>query len=252
MDINIINLENFDINKLRYAKSCKNGSNKKISIGYDNNTDLYILTPYITNTNSYQRNSYIKLLFDPLLGDILKFYNIIESLEDDAKRHINKYSNTLKINSIIKRDNSDLFDDSDNENDSYIKMLYINLLNQKYKVYNHNSEECNLNELKNGWKFKMLLKIDSIWINTSKKRFGLKIDLIQLKIHQPIYQTKCLIDIPVSQEYKRDIIARTNETQININQMINVPMNIPDRTLFKPPNITELLKMKNGLKKVLE
>ena len=240
MNINIIDLDNFDINQVKYAKSVNNGttSSKKISIGYDDNIELYILTPYMINKIDYLPNrkySFFKMHFDPMLGPILKFFKMIQSLEHNVKQHINRYSNKLEINTIIKTDNTDLFDDNDDDNTDLIKMIYLKLSNQQHKIYDNNSEECSLDKLRNEWKYKVLLKIDSIWINSDKRRYGLKIEMVQLKIYQPIYQMKCLIDNEnENKELKKNKYLEREDnggSNVNINQTINIPISnviIPD------------------------
>ena len=97
MDINIIDINAFDINKIKLYKSYFTGPNKKkISIGYDTHIDLHIFTPFFINHMDFLQNhkyQYLKLIFDPMLGDILKFYNIINNTESYIKQHIQKNNN---------------------------------------------------------------------------------------------------------------------------------------------------------------
>lgn len=254
MDINIINIDNFDINDINLSRSISiNSYKKKISIGYKDNTELYLLTPLITNNINYQNDKYqfLKILFDPFLGQILNFYNIIISIEKYIKEHIHKNNPKYILNSIIKNDKQDLFDDDGSE---CIKAMLLRLNN--YKVYDNNSNECELSLLKVGWKFKALIKIDYIWIDIDKKKFGLNIELIQLKIIQPITQIRCLIDndIPIRRKITKipepirpiaNVINEFRETEEQKEEEKPV-------SIFKPPNPLELLKMKNALKKVID
>jgi hypothetical protein len=222
MDISIININDFDIKLLTFSKSFFIGQNKKkISIGYDDNTDFHILTPLFTNSMDFLSNhkyQYLKMVFDPMLGNILKFYNIIKSIENSVKELILKHNKNYTMQSIIRNDQMDMFID-DEEIDielNSIKNIYLKLSNHPklvplYKIYDSNNNECQLNNLKNGWKYKALIKIDSIWIDTMKKKFGINLDLIQLKILQPIVQTKCLIDNDVI-IVKKDIYRYSNNT----------------------------------------
>jgi hypothetical protein len=285
MDINIVNINEFDIKKLTLSKSFFTGPNKKkISIGYDTYMDCHILTPLFTNQMDFLLNhkyQYLKLIFDPMLGDLLKFYNIIESIESHIKHHIQKHNDKYSIQSLIKYDQTDLFVDDDNDDIdintikyTHLKLFGSNLGFAKneptYKIYDSNSTECGLNNLKNGWKFKTLIKFDSIWIDTTKKRFGINLELVQLKILQPVSQTKCLIDndILISKKetyrYSNNTVSYSNSSISNIPD-ISIPPPLSSSstgsssgsnnnigTLFKPPNPMELLSMKNALKKVLE
>jgi len=278
MDINIININDFDIKQIAFSKSFFIGSNKKkISIGYGENVDFHILTPLFTNTMDFISNNkyqYLKMVFDPMLGNILKFYNIIQSIETLIKDHILKHNKNYTLQSVIRNDQTDLFID-ENQMDTEInniKNIYLKLTNHPksestYKIYDANCNECLLNNLKNGWKYKGLIKIESIWIDTLKKKFGLNLELVQLKILQPITQTKCLIDNDIL-IVKKDVYKYSNNT-LNLNQNIqaNLPIvsddskSVEQRTpilsnieikKFIPPNAGELLKMKDALKKVLD
>lgn len=255
MDINIINTNEFDINDITLSRSITiNSYKKKISIGYKDNTELYILTPIFTNNINYHNDKYqfLKILFDPLLGQILNFYDKILLIEEHIKEHIKKNNSKYMLNSIIKNDKQDLFDDDGSE---CIKAMLLKLNN--YKVYDNNSNECELNLLRIGWKFKALIKIDYIWIDIDKKRYGLNIDLVQLKIIQPITQIRCLIDNETQIRRKitripepiRPIANVLNEFKVkeDVEELVDIDKSV---SIFKPPNPIELLKMKNALKKV--
>jgi hypothetical protein len=292
MDINIINTDNFDIKQMVLSKSVFVGTNKKkISIGYGDNTDFYLLTPLFTNNMDFLSNhkyQYLKMIFDPMLGHILKFYNIIQSIETSIKDHIIKHNKNYTLQSAIRNDSTDLFIDENDVNFDIdlnnIKNMYLKLTNYsktqtRYTFYDANCTECSLSNLKNGWKFKALIKIDSVWIDTMKKKFGLNIELVQLKILQPIIQTKCLIDNDVLimkneiYRYSNNTYNVSNNTQSNMatmtlntkqNSIIPNPPPVPvinssvgtnndlKAQVFIPPNPIELLKMKNALKKVLD
>jgi hypothetical protein len=306
MDINIINIDNFDITQIKYSKSFFIGSNKKkISIGYGENTDFHLLTPLFTNTMDFLSNhkyQYLKMIFDPMLGNILKFYNIIQSIELSIKDHILKHNKQYTLQSVITNDQndpSDLFIDEEDVNIELdnIKNIYLKLTNNQkiqpqYKIYDSNCTECSLSNLKDGWKFKGLIRIESIWIDTIKKKFGLNLELVQLKILQPIVQTKCLIDndiVAVKKEiyrYSNNTYNLTNSSHANIPSDTGINLfkqpdlissgsilgyvsstgtgsgsSVPNSSVpnteakglfFVPPNSMELLKMKNALKKVLD
>jgi hypothetical protein len=271
MDINITNINDFDMKQIIFSKSFFIGLNKKkISIGYGDNVDIHILTPFFTNIMNYingNKYQYLKIVFDPMLGNILKFYNIIQSLEYIIKDHILKHNKDYVLQSIIRDDQDDLFSDN-NIDINTIKNICLKLINYsksdiQYKIYDDNCEECSLNNLKYGWKYKGLIKFESIWIDTQKKKFGLNLELVQLKIKQPITQIKCLIDND-NIIIKKDIHKYSNN-KLNTDQNIitNIPLNneiaahlIPAIEIktknFIPPNTMELLKIKNALKKVLE
>jgi len=298
MDINIVNINDFDIKQITFSKSFFIGQNKKkISIGYDDNTDFHILTPLFTNSMDFLSNhkyQYLKMVFDPMLGNILKFYNIIKSIENSVKELILKHNKNYTMQSIIRNDQMDMFiDDEEVDIDielNSIKNIYLKLSNHPklvplYKIYDSNNTECQLNNLKNGWKYKALIRIESIWIDTMKKKFGINLDLIQLKILQPIVQTKCLIDNDVI-IVKKDIYRYSNNTfsfdqdiraNLSVDPLVNnisrnayisdnltnsdISTNSANTTnsanstmtkLFIAPNANDLLKMKNALKKVLE
>lgn len=258
MDINIVKLNNFDLNKIVLSKSYSiYTNNKKISIGYDNYSDLHLLSPIFINNINYSIYQNLKIRFEPLLGDILHFYNSINDIEQKIKNHITKHNKDYNLCSIIKTDKTDLFDDTSND---YIKYISIDLTkNTTYKIYNNNSEECALNNLKNGLKFKTLLKIDYVWINTFSKKFGLHIDLIQLKIIQPIATLKCLIDTDLNKDNEiivKDIVEYKVEKKPSINNTNNISIQqnsiIVDKVIFRPPDASQLLLMKSSLKKVIE
>ena len=268
MDIDILNINNFDINKLVFSKVVNlNPYKKKISIGYNNLIDLYILTPLFTNSINFNLNSkisFIKLSFDPLLGDILKFYNIVNEIEDNINKNILKLYPNYELSSILKFDKNDIdiFQKIDNEDDNnndnnYIKYMYLSLDSKNdytYKIFDDNNHETNINQLKLGSKFKSIIKIDYIWIDIKKKKFGLNINLIQLKFIQPIYQIKCLFDDTVIQNNKSIILKKElniNESDTNIKTQ-SPKKEIENKSVFIPPDPRELLKMKNLLKKVNE
>ena len=125
-----------------------------------------------------------------------------------------------------------------------------------YRIYDSNSKECQLSNLKNGWKFRTLIKFDSIWIDTDRKKFGINLDLVQLKIYQPISRIRCLID---NDTYTRELSKYTNNNSIEDCAITrsNPSKPISDfdtgkKKVFVPPNPDELLKIRNALKKVLE
>jgi hypothetical protein len=273
MDINIVDINTFDISKITFSKSVLiTPIKKKISIGYDDNIDLHILSPiFINNMNFLSNNKYpyLKLIFDPMLGHILKFYTFIQNIEIYITQHIEKNKNNkYTISSIIKNDQSDYNDLFDNTNhNDYIRTIFLKLSNlyksePKYKVFDNNLQECNLNSLKNGWKFKTLIKIDYVWIDIEKKKFGLSLDLIQLKIIQPISQIKCLIDNDIPDIKKENFKLRNSNNDIDqtipkISPVSDKNPNVSDQEkterpqIFIPPNPLELLKMRSALKKVL-
>jgi hypothetical protein len=261
MDIDIIKLNDINIKNLTFSKSRAIYQNKKkISIGYNNFDNFHILSPILTN-NNYVSNI-LKLKFEPLLGDILIFYNLITNIEQLINTYILKIYKDYTISSIIKTDITDLFDEA---LEDYTKYISIDLhKNSKYKIYNNNNNECKLNKLNIDSKFKTLLKIDSIWIDTLNNKFGLQIDILQLKIIQPIYTIKCLIDNDSDSlsdspndnikqiEYKP--IKKNIESIIQNTSNISVQQNAitVNKIIFSPPDASQLLKIKNSLKKVIE
>ena len=272
MDITIINIDEILIDKIQFSKSFSTNINqKKISIGYNNQIDLHILSPiFLSNMNHLpliQYNS-IKLRFEPMLGPIQQFYNTIIQIEQLIKQHILKHNNDYLLCSIIKIDRIDLFDD---QIDDFTKYISLNI-NNDTKYYDHQNNETSISDLKINYKFKTLLKIDSIWINTNSKKFGLKIELIQLKIIKPITTIRCLIDNDHNQNYNHNQNQNHNHNQKQItnnkieveidketspirNQTNNVLIQQPiiiDKIIFKPPDPSQLLQLKNSLKKIIE
>ena len=134
----------------------------KLSISYNQNYNLF----------KYKFDDFI-LLFKEVDGEI-------ESLTYNKK----VYKDFIEIQLL-------LFNLFDYKNIEYIDVylqsiqgIYIENIYDDY--YDNNSNECELNLLKVGWKFKALIKIDYIWIDIGKNKFGLNIELIQLKIIQHV------------------------------------------------------------------
>lgn len=249
-DIHIVDINNFNIDNIVIPKKITNiNINKqKLSIGY-NNKDFYLITPFFINYNDYHNSKiqYLKLIFDPLYGDILKFYETILLIEQQSKDILSKY---YTLNSIIKTENIkdvDLFDTDIFEN---IKYMYIKL-NNHCKIYK-DLHETNIDNLKQKWYFKCLIKIDSFWIDINKKTYGLSIDLIQIKISQPIYQIKCLIENKESlKPINESIIVQKSEQLSSISYHITETTNKKEvKSIFVPPNPMDLLNIKNALKSI--
>jgi len=272
MDI-ITNINNFNILNIQYSKSFSIGiTQKKKSIGYNNAIDFLILSPvFISNTNYSSCLNYksIKIRFEPLLGPILDFYNIINNIENNITQHILKHNPSYTICSIIKNEQLNNFDDFIT---NPIKYISLNI-NNNLKYFDDLNKESSLNELKINFRFKTLLKIDSIWINTNSKKFGLNIELIQLKIIKPLYLSKCLIDnntyIDNTTNNSKELLLINNNTinnnTINNNTINNNTINkelllikkdtnniiINQPIIFKPPEPSQLLQLKNSLKKII-
>jgi hypothetical protein len=247
-DIHIVDIDNFNIDNITTPKKITNiNINKqKLSIGY-NNKDFYLITPFFINYNDYHNSKiqYLKLSFDPLYGEILKFYETILLIEQKSKDILSKY---YSLNSIIKTENINGFDLFDIDVFENIKYMYIKL-NNHYKIYS-DLHETNIDYLKQKWYFKCLIKIDSFWIDINKKTYGLSIDLIQIKISQPIYQIRCLIDNkelanPIS------ISVQIPEQKSSIAYHITETTNKKEiKSVFIPPNPMDLLNIKNALKSI--
>ena len=258
MYINIININDFDINNINLSKLYSINLNlKKIAIGYNNNIDLHIETPLLLNNMNYISNikyNSFKIRFEPLLGSILKFYNIIIQIEQYIKIHIHKYYKDYILHSIIKNDKIDCFDDSND----YIQYILLDIHNN-LSIFNNINELSILSDLKYKDKYKSILNIDSIWINTITKKFGLKIEIIQLKIIKPIATIKCLIDNNeiIHKNVHNEIIHKNvqNEIQTQIqtnNIIIQQPLLNVEKLIFRPPDPSQLLQLKKSLKKVIE
>jgi hypothetical protein len=254
MDIFIVELNEFDINNIKFSKSFKYNNQKKMSIGYNHDlkehSNLHIITPYFINSILYTKDvKYIKLSFEPLLGEIKQFYNFIHNIEKKIISQIHKYNPEYSLTSIIKNESIDLFDD----NADCIKFIYLTLNDN---VYNMNSERSSILELKKQWKFKCLINVDSIWIDINKKKFGLNLNLLQLKIHEPIYLQKCLI--PDTNYITSEIHSYNNIINTNtiIAKKVHKEDNIKENKIilakkYVPPNPQQLMSMLNSLKKVL-
>ena len=294
MDINIINFSDFDYSKIKLSNPINiTSTRKKIFIGYENEDNIHILSPYLNNNLIYTtpiKHNFIKLIFDPFIGPIYDFYKLIENFETNIKTHINQIMPHYNFISIIKSDQTDIFDDDkdDNENNNINDNLNISYIHLKLnlnetrdgkitKIYDSNSIECEINKLKNGWKYKCLIHFNYIWFDSEKKRCGLSLDISQIKIYQPSYLSKCLIDNSQSshslqnQIYTNIIpynISQTNNSnkqynntdqieslQNNTNQYKQIQNNVQTINNIKPimimPNAMELLNIKNALKKVL-
>ena len=294
MDIKIINITDFNDTKIKFSPLINISVNKKkINIEYDEDS-FYLLSPYFINNTVFISNinyNFIKITFDPFIGSIYKFYKIIEQIENNIKLHIEKIMLNYNFVSILKKEQFDHFDqfeqsdhfdqsDQSNQNDqndqrestniSYINLkLNLNLSDQFItnnkitKIYKEMSE-CNIEKLKKGWKYKCLIYFNHIWIDTIKKRYGLNLDLIQLKIHEPSYLSGCLIDnidSSANSLANNSTINLTNSSTINSNNLIKPIIqnniinfnnkNLKQNPIMILPNAMELLNMKNALKKVL-
>jgi len=295
MDINIINFSDFDYSKIKLSNPINiTSTRKKIFIGYENEDNVHILSPYLNNNLIYTtpiKHNFIKLIFDPFIGPIYDFYKLIENFETNIKTHINQIMPHYNFISIIKSDQTDIFDDDkdDNENNNINDNLNISYIHLKLnlnetrdgkitKIYDSHSFECDITNLKNGWKYKCLIHFNYIWFDSDKKRCGLSLDLTQLKIYQPSYLSKCLIDnnqtllnpthishlqhpmnlINSTQSNHNFIPTLTTQNTIHNNSNNNVTNNINNNQTInniKPimvvPNAMELLNIKNALKKVV-
>lgn len=245
MDINIINLNEINIDNITLSNEINLGNGKKkISIGYNENQELYMLTPHFINNMIFQENQkyeFIKLIFEPMLGDMKKFYNFITTLESKIKKTIKLKNHTM--NQLIRDESIEIFDESE-MNDETIKNMYLKI-SSSLRIYDNQSRECSIDKLIKGWKFKCLIKIDSIWINTTSKKYGLCVHLYQLKMYQPIHQLKCLIDCMDDKVVFRPKVEYTEtKTQPIIQKSEKLNNNFI-------PNIKDLLQIKNTLKKVL-
>lgn len=289
MDINIVSFSNFVYDKIKLSEPINITSNrKKIFIGYEEEDNVHILSPYLNNNLIYTmptKYQFIKINFDPFVGQIYNFYKLIENFEENIKAHINDTMPNYHFVSIIKSDQNDIFDDDDDDNEclntSYIH-LKLNLTETRdgkiTKIYNSQSSECDITNLKNGWKYKCLIHFNYIWFDSDKKRCGLSLDLTQLKIYQPSYLSKCLIDnnqtllnpthishiqhpmnlMMQSQSNHNFVPTLTTPNTIHNNLNNNVTNNINNNQTInniKPimvvPNAMELLNIKNALKKVV-
>jgi hypothetical protein len=308
MDINILTYDNFDINNINYSKLINiNSSKKKINIGYREEDNLHIITPLFTNNIHYinlmNKIQFMKITFDPFIGPIYKFYQLLENIENNIKLYIEKIKPKYTLHSIFKEEQNDVFDDDDDSDtdtntnndinniddilDSTVSSIssnikYINLklnhheqnTNTNYdkctKIYREDASECDISYLKNGSKYKCLINLDYIWFDINKKKFGLSIEIKQIKIYQPTYLSRCLIDNQISIQsytqsnnssssndestdynidYKIDYKSskQTCNTSLNGNTIIN---NI--KPIMIMPNPIELSNIKNALKKVLK
>jgi hypothetical protein len=300
MDINIISNDMFDINYINLSKSVFVGPNKKkISIGYQNQSNLHLISPaFLSNANYSLKSQDLKVTFDPLLGQILHFYNNLDLIFNFVKTKILKNNPDYLIIPFFKKtfpDGIDLFmedDDNLSEDDikneiSYIKTVYLKLT-KNVKIYDCDSFETTIDLLKIGWLFKFIIKIDHIWIDTKTKKCGLNIELVQLKIFQPIYQIKCLIDsgnikhnhnlshnqqnklfISKSSDIISDSLLNSSDSnthsrsdsnttfELKLNLSNDNPQSQPDKStkikpvIFRPPQPDQLLLLKNSLKKVI-
>jgi hypothetical protein len=176
---------------------------------------------------------------------MIKFYETILLIEQKSKDILSKY---YSLNSIIKTENINGFDLFDIDVFENIKYMYIKL-NNHYKIYS-DLHETNIDNLKQKWYFKCLIKIDSFWIDINKKTYGLSIDLIQIKISQPIYQIKCLIDNKESAN-PISISVQIPEQKSSIAYHITETTNKKEiKSVFIPPNPMDLLNIKNALKSI--
>jgi hypothetical protein len=268
LDINIVNLNDIDFNRIKFSKSISiNKDQKKISIGYDSYIDLHIQTPLLTSTMNYTKsfNNLINIRFDPMLGPILLLYKFIIDIEKHISNHILRHNHDYKLCTIIKSDCIDLFDDN---KDNYTKYMLLN--SQLTRFYNNNNELITINQIKYRSKFKTLLNIESIWINTNSKKFGLKIEPIQIKIIEPLSTNMCLIDYNLDNQIKTNKKKINNESEIvstptptptptfiptqtqTTNILVQQQPIIIDKIIFKPPDPSQLLQLKNSLKKIID
>lgn len=286
--MNIINYDNINTNLLIFSKAINTSNNyKKISIGYNTENNLYILSPLLINS-VIQMDKYLKLKFDPMLGSILTFYNQIKLIETKINQRITKYNKNYILCSILK---DDIIDEFDNDLNTDLFAKYIKLdINTHTKIYNNLNQESTINELQINYNYKIILKLDYIWIDLQSRKFGLKISLVQLKIIPPLYMTRCLIDNHIS-NYSPEInqqpitnisniliqqsatayttkttktitaiptniqttpISVVNPISTSISNQIQPSVPIVDKIIFRPPDPLQLLQLKNSLKKVIE
>jgi hypothetical protein len=269
LDINIVNLNDIDLNRIKFSKSSSiNKDQKKISIGYDSHIDLHIQTPLLTSTMNYTKsfNNLISIRFDPMLGQILLLYKFIIDIEKHISNHILRHNHDYKLCTIIKSECIDLFDDN---KDNYTKYILLNA--QLTKFYNNINEPTVINQIKNKSKYKALLNIESIWINTTSKKFGLKIEPIQIKIIEPLSTNMCLIDYNPENQIDTNKKKITNNQSSILTNSTFIPTPTPtqtqtqttnilvqqqpiiiDKIIFKPPDPSQLLQLKNSLKKIID
>ena len=278
MDINIVNIDEINLKHIDFSKSISiNKDQRKISIGYNSNIDFHIQTPLLTSNMNYAHsyNNMCRIRFDPMLGQILKFYKFIINLENLINDHILKHNIDYRLCTILKNDNVDLFDNSP---DDYLKYILLSINNTK--IFNNMNELTTIRDLKYGYKFKSLVKIDSIWINCINKKFGLNIELIQIKIVKPLYMSTCLIDHTQSQSQSQSQSQLQSQLQLQLDKQsqshtqtqLTIPTHIPqylptttnniivqnnqpiiiDKIIFRPPDPSQLLQLKKSLKKVID
>jgi hypothetical protein len=190
--------------------------------------------------------------FDPLLGNISVFYELLYSIQEYIKKFVN---HSYTLHDIFYHTSDYTFDDE--LLTEYVKFIYVNLISKghidMYKIFDNNNNEILFNQIQLNYNYKAIICIDSIWIDVSKKKYGLNINLIQLKMYKPIYQSDCLID-----NIKKNVINPLINPLINpiINEVINdyipkndkIKKNDPpnEKISIKPfvPNINDLLSIK--------
>ena len=192
-DSDNINFEYGTINMINQYK-------KRFNIFYkhkNNYESIIIKTPKIKLV--YKPDIESKLLtvsLEPIIGNNENLYNFIKKLDNDIELYIKKnLKKKVKYRSNITEDNK-----------FFIKLPYKKE-EQKFKIYNKNSEIASLSDLENNSIICIIEAVDC-WIDLNKKLAGINWNLIQLKYYNDINNNICLIDSDEDNEpnVKKEVI----------------------------------------------
>ena len=189
----------------------------KINISNDK-TQLYFLlsSPPVINRYDYLQKNKISL--EPFLNEIIKFYDTICRIEKKISEIVQTEFNDFELRSIIDKEG-----------------------NLKYPLYVINIKNLKIRQLSTDFKhncpMSFVLDLSEVWIDLSKKTFGINAKLVHNKYELSPYTDKEYF-IP----HKKIIPLKKEVTETDKNNA-SAPIKFV-------PSLTDIIGKKNNLKKL--
>jgi len=135
----------------------------------------------------------IKITLDPLVGNNLKFYNLMNDLEFMAFNELKRVFGDVNFKSVLSEVNhkGDLFLDDDGYN---ITILTLKIL-KNTTTFNHIGKKININSLDqtNGL-YKYVIEFTELWYDNETNIGGCNFNIVQLKYYPQYYENDILVD----------------------------------------------------------
>lgn len=185
--------------------------------------DLYFTEPYNVIKNKYNMNCLFKKdqtrfiilqtpklqLHSNILNDYVVLYicdNIKNNIFIEFMRNIeNSIQNKVKEKFKKKLSlYSNIIDDNGN-----MKCIF-NISNMKFDIYNENNIIMDKNEVEIYSDIICILKLQNIWVDLNKKKYGINWKICQIKIYPLLSYNKCCIEDSDDEkiEYKKEYIIQ--------------------------------------------